>query len=265
MDPWNGRSASDGLELFTTGINYFREHIKPTVRIHYHIMNGGDVVNVVPDQTKIWTRVRDTKRDGMLEVYEHVKEIAKGAAIMARVDYKISLVSGLHEILVNRTGGEAMHKNLLLLGDIEYTEAEQAFAKTIQVSTGKPKLGIDGKVKDFEETLEHPGGGSTDVGDVSWLVPEIRLGVTTAPALTPWHSWAVVASGGMSIGHKGMLYAGKALGMTMVDLFENPALVAAVKEEFKERKGDHKYEAILPKGPPPTPENLEMAKTVGEN
>lgn len=259
-DPWNGRSASDGLELFTTGINYFREHIKPTVRIHYHIMNGGDVVNVVPDKTKIWTRVRDTKRDGMLEVYEHVKEIARGAAIMARVDYKISLVSGLHEVLVNRTGGAAMHENLMMLGDIEYTESEQAFAKTIQVATGKPKLGMDGNIKPFEETIEHPGGGSSDVGDVSWLVPEIRLGVTTAPALTPWHSWAVVACGGMSIGHKGMLHASKALGMTIVDLLENPQLVEEIKAEFKERKGDHEYEAILPEGPPPTPENLAKAK-----
>jgi aminobenzoyl-glutamate utilization protein B len=258
-DPWNGRSASDGLELFTTGINYFREHIKPTVRIHYHIMNGGDVVNVVPDKTKIWTRVRDTKRDGMLEVYEHVQEIARGAAIMARVDYKISLVSGLHEVLVNRTGGAALHENLMMLGDIEYTESEQAFAKTIQVSTGKPKLGMDGNIKPFEETVEHPGGGSSDVGDVSWLVPEIRLGVTTAPSLTPWHSWAVVACGGMSIGHKGMLHASKALGMTIVDLLEQPELVKDIRAEFNERKGDHEYEAILPDGPPPTPENLAKA------
>jgi len=253
-DPWNGRSASDGMELFTNGINYYREHIKPTVRIHYHIQNGGDVVNVVPDYARVWTRVRDTKRDGMLEVYERVKEIARGAAIMANVDYEIKLVSGLHEVLVNRTGGKAMHENLLLLGDIEYTEKEQAFAKTIQISTRKPQLGIDGSVGDFEETKEHPGGGSTDVGDVSWLVPEIRLGVTTAPQLTPWHSWAVVACGGMSIGHKGMLYAGKALGMTMVDLFKNPQLVQEVKDEFNERKGDAVYEAILPEGPPPLEE-----------
>ena len=153
-----------------------------------------------------------------------------------------------------------MHQNLLMLGDIEYTEKEQAFAKTIQVSTGIPKLGLDGKIKEFEETLEHPGGGSTDVGDVSWLVPEIRLGVTTAPALAPWHSWAVVACGGMSIGHKGLLHASKAIGMTMVDLLENPQLVKDVRAEFDERKGDHTYEAILPEGPPPTPENLEAAK-----
>lgn len=252
-DPWNGRSAVDALELYTTGINYLREHIKPTVRIHYHMQHTGDVVNVVPDYSKIWVRVRDTKREGMQEVWKRVEKMAEGAAIMANVDYKISLISGLHEILVNRTGGEAMQKNLEYLGDITYTEKELAFAHAIQEATGKPKAGIDAKIYPLEETKEHPGGGSTDVGDVSWLVPVIRLGVTTAPVDTPWHSWAVVACGGMSIGHKGMLQASKALAMTMVDLYDDEKLVQDVKTEFKERKGTYQYKAILPEGPPPIP------------
>lgn len=252
-DPWNGRSAVDALELYTTGINYLREHIKPTVRIHYHIQHGGDVVNVVPDYSKLWVRVRDTKREGMEEVWKRVEKMAEGAAIMANVDYKITLVSGLHEVLVNRTGGTAMQRNLEYLGDLVYTTEEIAFAHGIQEATGKPKEGIDGKIRPLEKTLEHPGGGSTDVGDVSWLVPEIRLGVTTAPVDTPWHSWAVVACGGMSIGHKGMLYAAKALAMTMVDLYENEKLVEEIKAEFNERKGDYQYKAILPEGPAPIP------------
>ncbi|MBT8290664.1 MAG: amidohydrolase, partial [Muriicola sp.] len=99
-DPWNGRSASDALELYTTGINYYREHIKPTVRIHYHIQDGGQVVNVVPDYSRLWVRVRDTKRSGMMPVYERVKAMAEGAAILANVDYKISLISGIYEVLV---------------------------------------------------------------------------------------------------------------------------------------------------------------------
>ena len=93
-DPWNGRSASDALELYTTGINYYREHVLPSVRIHYHIMDAGKVVNVVPDYSKIWTRVRDTKRAGMEKVWKRVEKIAEGAAIMADVDYKITLISG---------------------------------------------------------------------------------------------------------------------------------------------------------------------------
>ncbi|WP_299208330.1 amidohydrolase [uncultured Dokdonia sp.] len=250
-DPWNGRSASDALELYTTGVNYYREHVKPTVRMHYHIQDGGQVVNVVPDYARLWMRVRDTKREGMMPVYERVQKMAEGAAIMANVDYKVSLISGIYEVLVNRTGSEAMQKNLELLGPITYTPEEEAFGKKIQEVTGKPQVGMDSKINPLEDTREHPGGGSTDVGDVSWNVPNINLGVTTAPKDTPWHSWAVVACGGMSIGHKGMTYASKAMGMTMLDLFENPTLLQGVKDEYKERKGDTVYEAIVPAGPPP--------------
>lgn len=252
-DPWNGRSASDALELYTTGINYYREHVKPTVRIHYHIQDGGQVVNVVPDYSKLWVRVRDTKREGMMPVYERVMKMAEGAAIMANVDYKISLISGIYEVLVNRAGGEIMQRNLELLGPINYTEEETAFGKKIQEVTGKEQVGMDSAIKPLQATKEHPGGGSTDVGDVSWNVPNINLRVTTAPKDTPWHSWAVVACGGMSIGHKGMVYASKAMAMTMADLFENPKLVQKVKAEYKERKGETVYKAIVPEGPPPIP------------
>lgn len=250
MDPWNGRSAADALELYTTGINYYREHILPTSRIHYHIQDGGQVVNVVPDYAKLWVRVRDPKRSKMLPTYERVKAMAEGAAIMANVDYKISLVSGIYETLVNRSGGEIMQENLELLGPISYTEEENAFGKAIQKATGKPEVGMDGTVYPLLDTEENPGGGSTDVGDVSWNVPNINLGVSVAPTGTPWHSWAVVACGGMSIGHKGMIYAAKAMAMTMVDLFKDPKLISKVKDEFKTRKGNEIYEPMID-GPPP--------------
>ena len=249
-DPWNGRSASDALELYTTGINYYREHVQPTVRMHYHIQDGGQVVNVVPDYSRLWVRVRDSKREGMKPVYERVREMAEGAAIMANVDYKISLISGIYEVLVNRRGGELMQNNLELLGPITYTAEEEAFGKAIQEATGKPQLGIDSSIRPLEATLENPGCGSTDVGDVSWNVPNINLSVTVAPKDTPWHSWAVVACGGMSIGHKGMVHAAKAMGMTMADLFQNQKAVAEIKQEFKERKGDVVYEPMID-GPAP--------------
>ena len=252
-DPWNGRSASDALELYTTGINYYREHVEPTVRMHYHIQDGGQVVNVVPDYSRLWMRVRDTKRSGMMPVYERAMKMAEGAAIMANVDYKVSLISGIYEVLVNREGGAIMQSNLELLGPIKYTDSEIAFGKKIQEATGKEQVGMDSNINPLEETKENPGGGSTDVGDVSWNVANINLSVTTAPKDTPWHSWAVVACGGMSIGHKGMVYAAKAMAMTMTDLFENPKLVEKVKAEYKERKGSEVYEAIIPDGPPPIP------------
>lgn len=250
-DPWNGRDASDGLELYTTGINYYREHVKPTVRIHYDIQNAGEVVNVVPDYSRVWTRVRDVRREGMVEVWKQVEKIAQGAAMMANVEYKITLISGVHEVLVNRTGAARLQKNLEFLGPITYTEEEQEFAKRIQTATFKEEVGIESIIKPMEETLINPRGGSTDVGDVSYVVPVVRLRATTAPKGTPWHSWAVVACGGMSIGHKGMEYAAKAMSMTMVDFFEDAQLRADMKKEFDERKGDYIYKPIIPEGPPP--------------
>ena len=105
----------------------------------------------------------------------------------------------------------------------------------------------------MEETRENPEGGSTDVGDVSWITPVIRLEATTAPAETPWHAWPVVACGGMSIGHKGLIFAAKALSMTMVDMFNNPDQRAAVRKEFEERKGNFTWSAMIPEGPPYLP------------
>jgi aminobenzoyl-glutamate utilization protein B len=96
-------------------------------------------------------------------------------------------------------------------------------------------------------------GGSTDVGDVSYIVPQITLLATTAPYEAPWHSWVVVACGGMSIGHKGLLFTSKCLGTTMVDLFENEKLRQEIKEEFLKRKGKEVWKAMLPDGPPPVP------------
>ena len=249
-DPWNGRSASDALELYTTGINYYREHMKPTLRVHYHIQDGGQVVNVVPDYSRLWVRVRDTKRTGMMPVYERIKAMAEGAAIMADVDYKITLISGIYEMLVNRRGGEVMQQNLELLGPLTYTAEEETFAKKIQEATGKPQVGMDASIQPLLPTAEHPMGGSTDVADVSWNVPNINLSVTVAPKDTPWHSWAVVACAGMSIGHKGMVHAAKAMSMTMVDLFQQPKLVQEIKNEFKERKGDEVYTPMI-EGPAP--------------
>ena len=142
-----------------------------------------------------------------------------------------------------------------MVGPIQYSANEIDFAKSIQKTTGKEQIGIDGKVQPIKETKEDPPGGSTDVGDVSWIVPEISISVTTAPKGTPWHSWVVVACGGMSIGHKGMIFASKALALTMYDLFTNEAVRKEMRKEFELKRGNYQYKAILPDGPPPVPAN----------
>ena len=250
-DPWNARSANDALELYTSGINAYREHVKPSVRMHYHIQDAGQVVNVVPDYSRIWVRVRDITKEGLQPVYDQVRRMAGGAAIMANVEHKVSLISGIHDLLPNRTGGAIMQKNLEILGDIQYTQDEIDFALDMQKANGKPQIGIDGKIRPLRETLESPGGGSTDVGDVSYNMPVVSLAATTAPKGVPWHSWSVVASSGMSIGHKGMLHAAKALGMSMIDIYKDKKLREEIKKEFDERIGDYEYDPYLDPGPPP--------------
>jgi aminobenzoyl-glutamate utilization protein B len=254
-DPWNGRSAVDGLEAFTHGVNLLREHVLPSVRMHYAIKAGGDVPNVVPEYAKVWMWVRDSKRSVVDQVFARVKDIATGAALIAGVEVKVTVQTVDYEMLVNRTGATALQKNLEKLGPIVYTTDEIAFAKKIQEVQGGEQIGLDGAIHPMKETQEHPEGGSTDVGDISWNVPEITLLTTTAPKNTAWHGWSVVACGGMSIGHKGLVFSSKALAMTMVDLFENEQLRKDVRAEFEKRKGTQVYKAYIPEGPAPIPTN----------
>lgn len=250
-DPWDGRNALHAAELFTTGINFYREQVKPSVRIHYVYLEAGKIPNVIPDRASVWIWLRDSKRTGVAVLEERMKDIAKGAALMSGVDYEIKLNNGLYEQLVNDKGTALLQKNLELLGSITYTPEEIEFANTVMKNFGTDSIkGIDGSVQPLRPSPENPDNGSTDVGDVSWIVPEISLLATTAPWKTPWHSWAVVACGGMSIGHKGMLYAGKAMAITMVDLYQNPQLVTAIRNEFLQKKGTEVWKAMLPDGPP---------------
>jgi aminobenzoyl-glutamate utilization protein B len=251
FDPWNGRSALDGLELFTHGLNMLREHIKPSARIHYAIMNGGDVPNVVPEYAKLWCWVRESRRASVEEILERVRKIAEGAGLMAGVEVKLSIQSGDYEMLVNMAGSRLLHSNLTWLGPIQYTVEEQEFARAIQRATGVEVKGISGSIQPLEEQRPDPPGGSTDVADVSWIVPVLNLNVTTAPDGTPWHAWPVVACGRTSIGHKGMLHAAKTLALTAVDLFEDPASREAIRAEFKEKRKDQVYKSYIPDGPPP--------------
>lgn len=253
-NPWDGKSALDAAQLFADGVEMLREHIRPTARMHYVFSDGGDVPNVVPAHAAVWMWIRDRKQADVEKIYERVQKIAEGAALMADVKYKITLNVGDYEMLVNRTGNMALNSNLQLLGPITYTPQEISFAKEIQRSMGIDTTGINGVPLPFKETVDDPETGSTDVADVSWCTPDISLIVTTTPDNVPGHSWAVTSSCGMSIGHKGMLYAAKAMAMTMLDLYQQPELLAAVRKEFTEKKGDRVFKAMLPDGPPPVPQ-----------
>jgi aminobenzoyl-glutamate utilization protein B len=252
-DPWNGRSAVAALEFFTTGLNRMREFVKPTVRMHYSIVKGGDVPNVVPAYAKLWCWLRDSKGAGVAQLLERARKIAAGAAMMAEVESKLTVQGGDWETLVNLTGEKLMFENLKELGPIAFTPEEQEFAKEIQRAVGIEPKGLDGSVQPWTAPKPDPEGGSTDVGDVSWIVPTLSMNATTAPVDAPWHAWPVVACGGMSIGHKGLLCAAKVLATTMVDLYENPKAVEAIQAEFREKTKGIVYKPFIPDGPPPLP------------
>jgi aminobenzoyl-glutamate utilization protein B len=252
-DPWNGRSAVAALEFFTTGLNRMREFVKPTVRMHYSIVKGGDVPNVVPAYAKLWCWLRDSKGAGVAQLLERARKIAEGAALMAEVESKLTVQGGDWETLVNLTGEKVMFENLQWLGPIPFTPEEQEFAKEIQRAVGIEPKGLDGSVQPWTAPKPDPEGGSTDVGDVSWIVPTLSMNATTAPVDAPWHAWPVVACGGMSIGHKGLVYAAKVLATTMVDLYEDAKTVRAIQAEFREKTKDVVYKPFIPDGPPPLP------------
>jgi aminobenzoyl-glutamate utilization protein B len=252
-DPWNGRSAVDALELFTHGVNLMREHIRPASRMHYTIVAGGDVPNVVPEYAKVWLWLRDWQRAEVEQLLARTRLLASGAAEMTGTAATVTVQGGSWETLVNETGARLLHDNLLWLGPAVYTEEEQSFARRIQRATGVPEVGMFTGVKPLEGQPQE--GGSTDVGDISWIAPTLQVSVATAPLDTPWHAWPVVATSGMSIGHAGMLRAAKVLAATMVDLYEQPLALAAVQAEFKAKKADVVYRSYVPDGPPPVPKD----------
>jgi len=252
-DPWNGRSAADAIEAFTHGVNLLREHVRPTVRLHYTVQRAGDVPNVVPDYARILTWVRDSRRDGVDTVFARVKEIAQGAALIAGVGHTITVQTGYTDEVILEKGIKAVHDNLTWLGAPSYTEEELTFARALQQATGKAVVGMDAAARPLQPITADPPGGSSDVGDVSWVVPTVHFYVATAPKGIPWHAWPVVASSGMSIGHKGMMVAANALAATATDFFENVAMRESVRSEWATKTKGMTYRWYVPDGQPPVP------------
>ena len=249
-DPWNGRSAADAAEAFTHGVNLLREHVRPTVRLHYTVERAGDVPNVVPDYARVHTWVRDSRRPGVDTVFARVKEIARGAAIIAGVEHTVTVQTGSSDMIILDHGLKLLHENLAWIGAPTYTDAEQAFARTLQTNTGQPAIGMKADLAPLAPVLPDPPGGSTDVGDVSQVVPTLHFYAATAPSGVPWHAWPVVASSGMSIGHKGLMWASKAMAATAVDLFSDAEVRGKVQAEFAEKTKGMTYKWLVPDGPP---------------
>jgi aminobenzoyl-glutamate utilization protein B len=226
------------------------------------IQDGGEVPNVVPEHATLWCWIRDSKREGVHSVLEWTRKAARGAALATETSSTLTVTGGDYEVLPIREGGLLMFENMKWIGPIEYTEEEQNFARAMQRSAEVDEKGMDGSIQDWRETTKDPEGGSTDVGDVSWVVPVVNLTATTAPANVPWHSWAVVASSAHSIGHKGMIFAAKALGATAIDLFLDAEALGSVIDEFRDKTEGHQYRSFILADRPPRPRPQHLGSGV---
>lgn len=244
-DPWNGRSALDAVELMNYGVNLMREHIRPSARIHYVIVNGGGAPNVVPAYAKAWYYVREWNRERVLEYYKRILKIAKGAAIATETEYKVTLKTGLHEYNLNRPIQEILQKNLELVGAPKFSKEEHEFGRAIQRTTKKPEKGYYETVNPLADKLELPEGGSTDSAEVSWLAPTAGFYMVTAAHNIPWHSWATTACHGTSAAHKSAVNAAKVIAASGLDLLTKPGVIKKVKQFFKESTKGKPYVSPL--------------------
>lgn len=245
--PEKGRSALDAVEAMDNMVNLMREHIPSTTRIHYIITNGGKAPNVVPDFSEVYYYVRNQDREIVRSVFERVVNAAKGAALGTGTTMDYEITGGVYDLLPNKALSEAMYKNLVKVGGVVYTPAEEAFAQKIQSTLNfkVPDIHAAAKV-DSMKTDADEGAGSTDVADVSWTVPTIGLSTATWAPGTPAHSWQAVAAGGMEIGAKGMINAAKVLVLTGIDLFTQPTLIEKATHEHNQAKGaEFQYKAML--------------------
>ena len=244
--PERGRSSLDAVESMDYMVNMMREHIPQETRIHYVITQGGKAPNVIPDFAEAYYYVRHPKKDQVKEIFQRVVTTAKAAALGTETRMEYEVIGGTHDLLLNRTLAEAMQKNLEKVGGVKYTEEEKSFAKKIQSSFNFPYPPVEFSDSITPLKIEtDAGGGSTDVGDVSYAVPTVGMRAATWAPGTPAHSWQAVACGGTEIGTKGMMVAAKTMAMTAIDLFTNPILIQKAKDEFVKAKGDYKYEALL--------------------
>ncbi len=240
VSPHLGRSALDAVELMNVGVNYMREHMPDKARIHYAMIDGGGISpNVVQVKAKVRYVVRDETTPKMMELLERVKEIAKGAALMTQTKVKTKILAGVSNLVYNETLGNIMQCNLDQLGAPEFSKEEFLYAKKYQDTLTR---------KDIESAYSHAGidlvegqvlaetvvtgdvkpvdmGGSTDVADVSWVVPTVSLWGANYAIGTPFHSWQMTAQGKSSIAIKGMTHAAMVMAATGSDLILNKTIL----------------------------------------
>ncbi|TVY08335.1 M20 family metallopeptidase [Paenibacillus cremeus] len=263
FSPHLGRSALDAVELMNVGANFLREHMIPEARLHYAITNaGGFAPNVVQAEAEVLYKIRAPKMHQVKELLDRVSDIARGAALMTGTSMESQFFSASADLIPNITLGSLLNNQFMQVGAETYTQDEIDFAKAIQAtfSEGEKKViqsrhaaPLADKVTPFSvETGFVPA--STDVGDVSWIVPTGQIYAATCATGTMLHTWQMVAQGKSSIAHKGLLLAGKVMASSAIELLQNPELIKQAKAEHQERLGGERYVSLIPpeRNPPST-------------
>ena len=251
--PDRGRSALDGVEAMNDMVNMMREHVTQESRIHYVITRGGEAPNVVPAFAEVYYYARHPSRAVVKDMWERLTRAAQGAALGTDTKVEWEITGGVYDLLPNEALARVVDANLRAVGGYTYREGEKDFATKIQktFTTETPNLTTTNTIGEFKVSPSGVGFGSTDVGDVSWVVPTAGLSTATWVPGTAAHSWQAVAAGGTSIGYKGMMMAAKTLALSMMDVYTNPTSIDNAWKEFRGRTGENfKYEALIGDRPP---------------
>jgi len=249
--PDKGRSALDGVESMNFMVNMMREHVPQESRIHYVITKGGLAPNVIPDEAQVYYYVRHPKERMVEELFQRVVKAAEGAAQGTETDFSYEVMHGNYSVMPNEVLQSVMHKQLVNRGGVTYDKEENEFAEEIYKTLLNPVASIGDQEKILPYKTIH-GYGSTDVGDISWLVPTAGARIASWVPGTPAHSWQAVASGGTSIGLKGEKLAVQVLSDTAIQIYLNPSIVKRAKKELSDRVGeDFIYFPLLGDRDPP--------------
>jgi aminobenzoyl-glutamate utilization protein B len=248
--PDQGRSALDAVELTNHAADKLREHVPDATRIHYVITHGGGAPNVVPDFAEVYYYVRHPRSEVVRDVYRRLLLCAQAGALATETKLETRFEGGIKEILPNNALAQVTAANLRQLNDLRISGEAEEFATRLQQTIDRPRpLASVGEV---EFRTGGAGMGSTDVGDVSWVVPTSGFSTACFVPGVPGHSWQAVASGGTSIGRNGMNLAAKVLAATAWDLFTNPSYLNGAKEEHRRRLNSEKYQSLMePNQKPP--------------
>ena len=248
--PLGNRSGLDGALLMATMSEYLREkNVAPSGRFHYSIINGGGAPNVTPDMCSIWYFVREGSPERAKVLYDKIVECAKAAAQASQTRLVHRFHSGTWNLLANKRGAELLYDNMLTIGPPVFTAEDQALAKALQKSLGRPESGLPSAIAPLTPPAAgYTGGLATDTADVSWQTPTAVLLATTFPPNLPNHNWSVTATAATNIAHQGLLAAARYLAAGAVDLITQPALLDGMKQEFLERKEGVTWASLIPDG-----------------